>query len=64
VVGGVTSGAVVPVTALLSADSLPAASTALTRNENSLPGTRPVIVFAGGFAGPHTHQAPEIMNPE
>ena len=51
-VGACTSGAVLPVTGLLSADSLPAVSTALTRNVHSLPGTRPVIVFAGGTGEP------------
>ena len=39
-------------TGLLSADSLPAASTALTWKENSMPGTRSVIVFAGGIGEP------------
>ena len=52
VVGAVTSGAVLPLTGLLNADSLPAASTAFTRNENSLPGTRWVTVFAGGIGEP------------
>ena len=50
--GGVTSGAVLPVTGLLRADSLPAASTALTWKENSVPATRPVIVFCGGTGDP------------
>jgi hypothetical protein len=52
VVGAVVSGAVLGVSGALGSDSLPSASTALTRNENSPPGIRWVIVFAGGTGEP------------